>query len=179
MNVNRINEKEVDHLVEEYFRYDPLAGKVFNKIKRSSKTIVNGEVKSKSKNGYYKLHFYGKNFYVHRLAWRLYYGKWPNNQIDHINNIRTDNRIVNLRAVNHRENQLNKKINKYGKLFGCFFDKRTKRYRTNIVINKKQNFIGYFKTELEAHEQYLRALKAIETRNFKSAKELRDYLKKV
>lgn len=41
---------------------------------------------------------------LHRLAWWFHYGKWPDNQIDHINGDKGDNRIANLRDVTAKEN---------------------------------------------------------------------------
>lgn len=41
---------------------------------------------------------------AHRAAWAIHYGAWPNGEIDHINRVRADNRIENLRVVTHIEN---------------------------------------------------------------------------
>lgn len=49
-----------------------------------------------------------KNFKVHHLIWFLYSGSWPENELDHINDIRDDNRVENLRIVTRQEN-----VNKY------------------------------------------------------------------
>ena len=51
----------------------------------------------------------GKRLKAHRVAWAMYYGEWPSHQIDHINGIRDDNRIENLRDVTISENQKNMK----------------------------------------------------------------------
>ena len=53
---------------------------------------------------YLSCRLYGKHYALHRLAWFHYYGSWPVHEIDHINGVRSDNRIVNLRDVPHREN---------------------------------------------------------------------------
>ena len=61
-------------------------------------------------------------YYAHRLAWFIYYGEWPKNQIDHINGVRTDNRIKNLRSVTVSENRKNAKLridNKSGRVGVC------------------------------------------------------------
>jgi hypothetical protein len=47
---------------------------------------------------------------AHQVVWALHNGEWALEQIDHVNGIRTDNRIENLRAVSHRENARNAKI---------------------------------------------------------------------
>lgn len=171
-------EKLVDHLVEEYFTYDHKTGIIYN-IKSRGPARRGSKSGTTCVNDYVQIKFYGKYLKAHRLAWRLHFGYWPTRLIDHINGIKTDNRICNLRESTKRENGQNRKEHRNGFLLGASYHKRDKSFRTQITIHKKSYHLGYFKTELEAHEQYLRAVKAIETRDFKSAKELRDYLKKV
>lgn len=167
-------EKEIDHLVEGLFVYDKKLGIIYNKIKRSRNVSIGENSGYLNPNGYIYISIKYKRFFAHRLAWRLYYGKWPKDQIDHINGNRSDNRICNLREVTSRQNCQNRITHRAGKLPGFFIYKN--KYCARIQIKQIRTNLGYFETELEAHEQYLRALKAIETRDFKSAKELRDYL---
>ena len=51
-------------------------------------------------------------FAVHRIAWFLHHKTWPEEQIDHINRDKTDNRIQNLRLVTHSLNSHNRTIPK-------------------------------------------------------------------
>jgi len=60
-----------------------------------------------SNTGYYATSHKGKQYLVHRLIWLYHYGYLPI-EIDHINRIRTDNRIQNLREVSRTENMRNK-----------------------------------------------------------------------
>ena len=53
--------------------------------------------------------FMGKFYKAHRIAWALHYGYFPENDIDHINGIRDDNRIENLRDVTRSDNMMNAK----------------------------------------------------------------------
>jgi hypothetical protein len=59
-------------------------------------------------HGYETIGIKGKNYKSHRLAWMYVYGKWPEIEIDHINRIKTDNRICNLRDVTRSINNLNR-----------------------------------------------------------------------
>jgi hypothetical protein len=73
-------------------------------------------------------------------------------EIDHINHNRSDNRVENLRIVTAQQNQWNRKDPK-----GYYFDKRKKKYHATIIVNWKPIFLGLFNTEEEAHQAYLNA----------------------
>lgn len=83
------------------FIYDPATGVMSRRNERAR------PFKARS-NGYTVCGFGGKNYQVHRLAWLIHYGAWPVNNIDHINGIKTDNRIQNLRDVTQTENARNR-----------------------------------------------------------------------
>ena len=87
--------------------------------------------------GYLILKIKKNQFKAHRLAWFLHYGEMPINVIDHINGIKTDNRISNLRDVSQHVNVLNKKIepNKETSVIGVYVDKTKglkKKYATRV-----------------------------------------------
>lgn len=63
-------------------------------------------------HGYISIGVYGKRHLAHRLAWLYVYGEFPKNQIDHINRVKTDNRIENLRDVTSAENLKNRENTK-------------------------------------------------------------------
>ena len=104
--------------------------------------------------GYIRIKLKGYKNYAHRMAWFLYYGNWPEKDLDHINGIRDDNRIENLKEVSNRENSQNRVSHRNGKLFGCYFHKQNKKWYAQIRINGKIKYIGLFNTEQEAHEAY-------------------------
>jgi hypothetical protein len=102
-----------------------------------------------------------KRYYAHRLAWFFVHGEWPKNQIDHINGIKTDNRIANLREITRAENQQNQrqahKDAKTTRLLGACRCTFTKRWQAHIQVNGKQKNLGRFDTAEEAHAAYLAA----------------------
>jgi hypothetical protein len=86
----------------------------------------------------------------HQLAWYLTYNEIPN-ILDHINRIKNDNKISNLRKVTSQQNNFNMNAK------GCYFDKDRNSWRSLIKINRKIINLGRFKTEEEAHNNYLKA----------------------
>lgn len=110
--------------------------------------------------GYIKIRFQGKLYFAHRLAWLYVNGKWPTNQIDHINGVRNDNRICNLRCATVSQNLQNlrnaRSDNKSGFL-GVGLHKRSNKYYAHIRIGGKLKHLGSFKTAEQAHAVYLAA----------------------
>jgi hypothetical protein len=54
--------------------------------------------------GYRFIHADGRGYLVHRIIWLMFNGKLPNDELDHINGDRTDNRIKNLREADRTTN---------------------------------------------------------------------------
>lgn len=100
---------------------------------------------SLDKDGYLIIKIKGKQFKAHRIVWFLCNGKFPIGVIDHINRVRTDNRIENLRDVSQAENVRNTepKVNPDTGYIGIYLDKCTvglkARYCTRIN-NKMYRF---------------------------------------
>ena len=78
------------------------------RIKRYIKHKLRYTLGWKTGNGYYRTAINNKEYFVHRLVAILFIPNEKNKpQIDHINTIRTDNRVENLRWVTQSENNLN------------------------------------------------------------------------
>ncbi len=102
--------------------------------------------------GYRNCSLMGGTFLVHRIVWALETGNWPRGQIDHINGVRFDNRISNLRDVSALENQRNAGVprtNTSGVL-GVAYREEKKRWRAYISDRNKSVHLGYFDTREEA-----------------------------
>jgi len=114
--------------------------------------------------GYLTICINNKAYYAHRLAWLYVYGYFPKDKIDHINGIKKDNRIENLRECNNSENFQNLKTakshNKSGFL-GVSFHRDRNKYFSRIVIDRKMKNLGYFETAIEAHFAYLESKRKI------------------
>lgn len=103
-------------------------------------------------NGYLQGTLFFVGYRAHRVVWALHYGYWPIEQIDHINGIRSDNRLINLRSVSSPENNRNQKLlstNSSGTT-GVSFDKRSGKWEAYIGVNGKRRLLGYFAAIAEA-----------------------------
>jgi hypothetical protein len=107
-------------------KYDPETG-IFTKIKDGSICGYNPTCK-----GYGRIYINRLGYYSHRLAWLYVYGEWPKQQIDHINRIRNDNRICNLRDVSPAENMANGGIKKNKYYPGVVWSNRDKIFRVRF-----------------------------------------------
>ena len=122
------------------------------------RTMLGTQAKSLDAAGYVQVCIKGKQFKGHRLAWLIYHGEWPAGDIDHINGIRTDNRIENLRVVTNAINCQNKRkalpSSKTG-ILGVV--KVGERFHSSIYTNRKKTFLGSFDSAEQAHAAYIAA----------------------
>lgn len=86
-------------------------------------------------NGYLFGDVMGCHLYAHRVIWAIIYGDWPEDQIDHKNGIRTDNRLINLRSVGSFENSRNLSINSRNTsgTTGVSFCNKSGKWRSTIA----------------------------------------------
>lgn len=96
-----------------------------------------------NRHGYLNLCVMGKTIGAHRLAWLYYYGTIPS-VIDHINGIRTDNRIANLREVSVGENSRNQKIRSTNKSGVTGVMASGSKFRAYIGVSGKFKTLGTF-----------------------------------
>lgn len=111
------------------------------------------------RGGYIRLAFkcYGvRAFSGHRAAWLLYYGEEPCADVDHINGVRHDNRIQNLRAATRKQNvrhsgMSSKNTTGYK---GVTWDKAKRKFQVGICADGKRIFVGRYKSATEAAKAY-------------------------
>lgn len=96
--------------------------------------------------GYRYGQIYKRPYRAHRVAWLLFHGSWPDYEIDHINGVRTDNRIDNLRdvpcGINRKNCQL-RSDNKSG-VPGVSWMPSKNQWRARIHTDGKEIHLGYF-----------------------------------
>lgn len=102
--------------LKKFLNYDKDTGKFTWKLATNSSITIGSEAGhiqgDLPDGGYIKISLFGKIYNAHHLAWMYEYGNLPSKEIDHINQIRTDNRIINLREVSNKENMKNKSLYK-------------------------------------------------------------------
>lgn len=96
--------------------------------------------------GYIQVTINYKRYKAHRLIWLYVYGYIPSRCIDHINGIKNDNRIINLRECSQSENSYNAKLSKRNTsgIKGVFFDSNRNKWRASIRVDNKIIQLGRF-----------------------------------
>ena len=135
--------------------------------------------------GYFNIQLWVKNrkkpFKIHQLVAMAFLGHKPNGQnlvVNHINFDKKDNRLENLEVITQRENSNLKHIKSSSIYTGVTWNKKNKRYRALIVINRYQIYLGEFKDEKIASEHYNIALNNLNLYNG-DYKEFRSIVKRI
>ena len=141
--------------VAKLFTYDRETGVLYWRI-RDRNTIRRNYVAGSSKGtkeGYRRVGIKGKIYKEHRIIMMLCFGHIPENaEIDHINHVRNDNRLCNLRFVTRSENSKNQSLSSKNTsgVTGVYFSKTKKKYIAQIKVDREIIYLGTFETLEEA-----------------------------
>ena len=139
------------------FDYDPEAGVFTHRAGRRAGKVA-GEIAA----SYRRLAIGGKFYYAHRIAWLVISGEDPlENQIDHINGDRLDNRSENLRVCTSAQNCRNSRIRSHNTsgFKGVSRDITRNLWQAGIVVNGKRKTLGRYATRESAYDAYCAASK--------------------
>lgn len=155
---SKTNERETREVADAVFRvisYDSNTGDIFRKLKDgTSIRIENSKRTDRWGCSYYLVSVCNKKFMVHRIAWLLHYGEWPDGQVDHVDGDGLNNKISNLRCVSNQLNAMNQKMrsdNSSG-FVGVRKHGLVDRWQARVVQNGSEIYLGLFKTKEEAIE---------------------------
>lgn len=142
--------------------YDPITGHVTWKVRKRNGVKIGDVCGHVASNGYLRMMIHKKSYAVHQIAFAMYYGRWSKDEVDHINGVKLDNRIANLREATGSENQYNKVSGCNTSGFkGVGFNKRLGKYRAIIKKDKKSVYLGSFDDPQEAAHAYNKAAIAL------------------
>ena len=142
--------------LKEVLDYNNELGTFTWKVSKANRIKVGSVAGCKNNLGYILIRIDGKIYLAHRLAWLYTYGNFPLNCIDHINQVKDDNRICNLRDVTVSENMQNQ-----SQVLG--YTKSGSKYKATIRINNILHQLGSYITEKQARQAYLNAKKRLHT----------------
>lgn len=157
-------------VVSKLLRYEPETGKLFWRTrdlsffkagkqpaehsfrKWNTRYAETEAFTSKDRDGYLIGDIFNKTYRSHRVVWLLATGEWPCDQLDHINGVKTDNRLANLREVDNLTNGKNQRLslrNTSGAV-GVRWSKRHEKWIANIKASGRNIYIGLFEDFEEA-----------------------------
>ena len=155
--------------VSSQLRYEPETGEFFWKPSKRGFREGFEKAGTVTRKGYARIRIDGNKHYAHRLAWLLHYGEWPSAHVDHINTVKTDNRIANLRLADPSQSNFNVGLTskntsgvkgvRYSKSQNCWISFVTARGK-NVLFGRHQTkddaIRAVEKTRLQFHGEFAR-----------------------
>jgi hypothetical protein len=133
--------------------YNPASG-LFRWRKNLTNGIKRGRVAGYSHKGYTLIRIANRKYSAASLAFLYIHGVWS--RLDHIDGVRSNNRLSNLRPATQAQNCANRRTSgRYQK--GAHFHRRDRLFEARICKEGRTLHLGCFKTEAEAHAAYCQA----------------------
>jgi hypothetical protein len=146
--------------VKEIFYYHSDGYLVWKERRQGTKKSLIAASFDKS-TGYVRCFVDGKHYRAHRLIWFWHYGEWPSMDLDHEDEVKTNNKIENLRIANDSKNRANikKPKNNTSGYKGVAWNKWNGKWAAQIGVNYKHLHLGYFEKQEDAAKAYDKAAK--------------------
>jgi hypothetical protein len=145
--------------LRQVLNYDPATGMFTWKVSLRNRTLPGDKAGYMNNQGYMLCVIDQQKIRLHRAAWAIYYGTMPEGHLDHINGVRHDNRIENLRIATASENMQNTALRKNSttKVKGIHLRKDTGKYSSSITVNGVTHWLGCFDNISDAKRARLAA----------------------
>ena len=145
-------------LLHELFEYRN--GKLFwlKPFNSKSRIKIGEEAGNDTSHGYRKIVINYKNYATHQLIFMMFHGYIPK-EIDHINRVRHDNRIENLRPISRSDNVVNSKLSRRNSTGYKHIHVSGNGFKITIPKDGKPVYLGYFQSIEEAKTALRKAQK--------------------
>lgn len=136
--------------------YDKETGEWTWKIKKGTRALVGNKAGTLDNTGYIHIAIDRKVYQSHRLVWLYIYGKFPAEFLDHINNIKHDNSLKNLRECTRQQNGINRgnQSNNTTGFKGVCWKESLKKYTVRCTYQGKRVHLGCFTLLEDAAKAY-------------------------
>lgn len=140
--------------LKELLNYDPLSGVFSWRCSVTNSVRTGQQAGSLHSSGYRNLQLNLKTYREHKLVWLYVYGTYPTDNLDHINGIRNDNRITNLRLATRSQNSCNRGKGSNNSTGFKGVTPVNDKYRARVASCKKYFNLGTFPSAELAHQAY-------------------------
>jgi hypothetical protein len=145
--------------LRELLDYDPTTGTFVWKVGRRGHAAGRVAGRIIARNGYHEIKIDQQYYRGHRLAWLYVYGEWPQG-LDHVNRVRTDNRIDNLRLATQSQNNANRAMPRHNTSGYKGVSYKARKWEASIAVRGRTIYLGRFGSALEASAVYQEAAAA-------------------
>ena len=155
MNMAHITQEHLKHMLT----YNEKTGVFTRNISRGGKSKGSVAGTPCKHTGYIQIGIAYRHYYAHQLAWLYMTGEWPILEVDHINTVRSDNSINNLRLVSRSQNAMNsnKHRDNTSGYKGVHWLDICKKWRSEICLNGRRYNLGMFVSKELAAQAYAKA----------------------
>ena len=142
----------------ELFEYNQKEGALYWRQRHNSQIDICKPAGWLQQNGYHGIRADGASYKRHRIVWCYFNGDPGELEIDHINGIKNDDRIENLRLATRSQNQYNRPPIRTNKTGYKGVSRHHRKWRAQITDSNGRNaLIGSFDTPEEAAAAYAQA----------------------
>lgn len=146
----RLKKRLTYELLKYHFNYDPETGDFTWRRPRVSWTPVGSRAGWTNNEGYRVVRVYGYGYRVARLAWLYMTGEWPEDEVDHEDQNRSNDRWDNLRPATRKQNVQNSR--KRNKLGAPGVSQAEGGFTARATILGVRTYLGYFTDLADAVE---------------------------